>query len=151
MHLTHPNLLLHVAQGPRCLLPPPCNFPNFLFFFAVRGVCYALHCQRRSLRFNVIGSSTSKPGFFAPARRRISGGGTLNKSRAAPHHSRFRVPGKDFQMGENTQEEAPFPLTDVDRWVLSQTDEEFTYHTWDELCQIIRTTTCFHSMLPICP
>ncbi|KAH6636105.1 hypothetical protein F5144DRAFT_600875 [Chaetomium tenue] len=41
-------------------------------------------------------------------------------------------------MGENTQEEAPFPLTDVDRWVLSQTDEEFTYHTWDELCQIIQ-------------
>jgi hypothetical protein len=42
-------------------------------------------------------------------------------------------------MGENMQEEAPFPLTDVDRWVLSQTDEEYTYHTWDELCQIIQT------------
>ncbi|KAL1867751.1 hypothetical protein VTK73DRAFT_4013 [Phialemonium thermophilum] len=34
-------------------------------------------------------------------------------------------------------EEAPFPLTDVDKWVLSQTDEEFKYHNWDELRQII--------------
>ncbi|KAK3302531.1 uncharacterized protein B0T15DRAFT_514557 [Chaetomium strumarium] len=41
-------------------------------------------------------------------------------------------------MGENVKEEAPFPLTDVDKWVLSQTDEEFTYHTWDELRQIIQ-------------
>jgi hypothetical protein len=43
-------------------------------------------------------------------------------------------------MGEIASEEAPFPLTDVDRWVLSQTDEEFTHHTWDELRQLIRTT-----------
>lgn len=43
-------------------------------------------------------------------------------------------------MGENAREEAPFPLTDVDRWVLSQTDEEFTYHTWDELRELLRTT-----------
>lgn len=33
--------------------------------------------------------------------------------------------------------EAPFPLTDVDKWVLSQTDQEFKYHDWDELRQII--------------
>ncbi|KAL9622840.1 MAG: hypothetical protein Q9160_002766 [Pyrenula sp. 1 TL-2023] len=31
----------------------------------------------------------------------------------------------------------PFPLTDIDRYVLSQTDEEFHYHSWDELKQII--------------
>lgn len=31
----------------------------------------------------------------------------------------------------------PFPLTDIDRWVLSQTDEEFHCHSWDELKQII--------------
>ncbi|KAI1854693.1 hypothetical protein JX266_000811 [Neoarthrinium moseri] len=33
--------------------------------------------------------------------------------------------------------EAPFPLTDVDKWVLSQTDEEYEYHDWNELRQII--------------
>lgn len=41
-----------------------------------------------------------------------------------------------FKMGESV-EESPFPLTDVDRWVLSQTDEEFQLHTWDELKEII--------------
>lgn len=34
-------------------------------------------------------------------------------------------------------EDAPFPLTDTDRWVLSQTDEEFHLHDWDELKGII--------------
>ncbi|CZT07264.1 hypothetical protein WAI453_012970 [Rhynchosporium graminicola] len=53
-------------------------------------------------------------------------------------------------MGENDQtqgcekvgseeEDHPFPLTDVDRWVLSQTDEEFHLHDWDELKEIIAT------------
>jgi|UniRef100_A0A0D2XZG8 hypothetical protein len=40
-------------------------------------------------------------------------------------------------MGENPPEEAPFPLTAVDRWVLSQTDEEFHKHDWEELKEII--------------
>ncbi|KAH9219765.1 hypothetical protein DL95DRAFT_358453 [Leptodontidium sp. 2 PMI_412] len=51
-------------------------------------------------------------------------------------------------MGDNTQaaegskkeaveEEAPFPLTEVDKWVLSQTDEEFHLHDWEELKEII--------------
>ncbi|TLD34201.1 hypothetical protein PspLS_00376 [Pyricularia sp. CBS 133598] len=41
-------------------------------------------------------------------------------------------------MGEPVNiEEAPFPLTDVDKWVLSQTDEEFKYHDWEELREII--------------
>ncbi len=55
-------------------------------------------------------------------------------------------PGKDTQMGENASNEAPFPLTDVDKWVLSQTDDEFTLHTWDELRQLIRTisTACVY-------
>ena len=35
------------------------------------------------------------------------------------------------------EEEAPFPLTDVDRWVLSQTDEEFHLHDWEELKAIV--------------
>lgn len=39
-------------------------------------------------------------------------------------------------MGEKV-EDAPFPLTEVDKWVLSQTDEEFKYHDWDELREII--------------
>lgn len=34
-------------------------------------------------------------------------------------------------------EEHPFPLTDVDRWVLSQTDEEYQKHSWDELKDIV--------------
>ncbi|KAI1268267.1 hypothetical protein F5Y18DRAFT_222226 [Xylariaceae sp. FL1019] len=33
--------------------------------------------------------------------------------------------------------DAPFPLTDVDKWVLSLTDEEFTYHDWEDLKKII--------------
>jgi len=48
-------------------------------------------------------------------------------------------------MGDNTDgpgsaklvEESPFPLTDIDKWVLSQTDEEFRLHDWEELKQII--------------
>jgi hypothetical protein len=60
-------------------------------------------------------------------------------------------------MGDNNEEiigkkeeEAPFPLTDVDRWVLSQTDEEFKYHDWEELQEIIGEDvlfTCCHSHL----
>lgn len=40
-------------------------------------------------------------------------------------------------MGDQAGEEAPFPLTDVDKWVLSLTDEEFKYHNWEELKEII--------------
>ncbi len=39
--------------------------------------------------------------------------------------------------GKKLEEEAPFPLTEVDKWVLSQTDEEFHLHSWDELREII--------------
>ncbi|TWU73554.1 hypothetical protein ED733_004001 [Metarhizium rileyi] len=45
-------------------------------------------------------------------------------------------------MGENVvdpAEEAPFPLTDVDRWVLSQTDEKFKKHDWEDLKRVIET------------
>jgi len=34
-------------------------------------------------------------------------------------------------------EDAPFPLTDTDKFVLSLTDEEYQYHDWDELKEII--------------
>lgn len=37
-------------------------------------------------------------------------------------------------------DDSPFPLTDVDRWVLSQTDEEFKRHDWNELKEIIGMT-----------
>ncbi|KAI3338965.1 hypothetical protein F4824DRAFT_66184 [Ustulina deusta] len=33
--------------------------------------------------------------------------------------------------------EAPFPLTEVDKWVLSLTDDEFHCHDWEELKKII--------------
>lgn len=46
--------------------------------------------------------------------------------------------GDPVNQGSQADEtEAPFPLTDVDKWILSQTDEEFKYHDWDELRQII--------------
>ncbi|PBP17189.1 hypothetical protein BUE80_DR012121 [Diplocarpon rosae] len=37
----------------------------------------------------------------------------------------------------SAEDEIPFPLTDVDKWVLSQTDEEFHLHDWEELKEII--------------
>jgi len=40
-------------------------------------------------------------------------------------------------MGEAIKD-APFPLTDVDRWVLSQRDEDFKIHDWEDLKHIIR-------------
>ncbi|KAI1281314.1 hypothetical protein F5Y07DRAFT_293143 [Xylaria sp. FL0933] len=33
--------------------------------------------------------------------------------------------------------EAPFPLTEVDKYVLSLTDDEFHYHDWEDLKKII--------------
>lgn len=50
-------------------------------------------------------------------------------------------------MGENdATRDMPFPLTDVDKWVLSQTDEEFTYHDWDELRSLIRMAIYFFDL-----
>lgn len=49
------------------------------------------------------------------------------------------------------EEEAAFPLTDIDRWVLSQTDEEFKYHDWEELKEIIGEdvsfTCCYNTVI----
>jgi hypothetical protein len=39
--------------------------------------------------------------------------------------------------GTELEKEPPFPLTEVDRWVLSQTDEEFHLHDWEELRGIL--------------
>lgn len=67
----------------------------------------------------------------------LSSGSTLNPN---PHRRQFRAVNRqtNSNMGENIMpEEVPFPLTEVDKWVLSQTDEEYTYHTWDELCEVI--------------
>ncbi|KAI2630885.1 hypothetical protein GGR54DRAFT_175319 [Hypoxylon sp. NC1633] len=36
-----------------------------------------------------------------------------------------------------TPEDAPFPLTNVDKYVLSLTDEEYQYHDWEEVKNII--------------
>ncbi|KAK4231558.1 hypothetical protein QBC38DRAFT_354554, partial [Podospora fimiseda] len=52
------------------------------------------------------------------------------------------------KMGENIPKPAPaealetaspFPLTEVDKWVLSQTDQGFKCHDWEELREIIAT------------
>lgn len=40
-------------------------------------------------------------------------------------------------MGDLSRGEAPFPLTEVDKWVLSQTDEEYQCHDWEDLEKII--------------
>ena len=45
--------------------------------------------------------------------------------------------GPGLEDETTTNEELPFPLTDVDRHNLSLTDAEFVPHTWDELKQII--------------
>ncbi|KAI3336450.1 hypothetical protein HD806DRAFT_6640 [Xylariaceae sp. AK1471] len=37
-------------------------------------------------------------------------------------------------------EEPPFPLTEVDKRVLSQTDKEFHYHDWEDLKKIVGET-----------
>jgi hypothetical protein len=48
-------------------------------------------------------------------------------------------------MGDTAKdEEAPFPLTDVDRMVLSQTDEEFVAHTWEGLRELLGTAISLH-------
>lgn len=39
-------------------------------------------------------------------------------------------------MGDNI-EEPPFPLTDVDKWILSLTDEQYKYHDWEDLRNIV--------------
>ncbi len=39
--------------------------------------------------------------------------------------------------GTELEKEPPFPLTEVDKWVLSQTDEEFHLHDWEELRGIL--------------
>ena len=72
-------------------------------------------------------------------------------------------------MGENTgsresvneavmQEDHPFPLTEVDKWVLSQTDEEFHMHDWEELKEIVgewavypRFAFCSHFVQTLVP
>ncbi|KAI1105933.1 hypothetical protein F4804DRAFT_90619 [Jackrogersella minutella] len=36
-----------------------------------------------------------------------------------------------------TPEDAPFPLTEVDKWVLSLTDDEYQYHDWESVKKII--------------
>ncbi|KAK0127337.1 hypothetical protein ONS96_006885 [Cadophora gregata f. sp. sojae] len=43
----------------------------------------------------------------------------------------------DNENGGVVGEVHPFPLTEVDKWVLSQTDVEFHLHDWEELKDII--------------
>ncbi|PNY27060.1 Uncharacterized protein TCAP_03008 [Tolypocladium capitatum] len=47
--------------------------------------------------------------------------------------------GDDVARPETTPEDPPFNLTDVDKWVLSQTDAEFRVHDWTWLKEIIET------------
>lgn len=45
--------------------------------------------------------------------------------------------GDDADNRNATVEESPFPPTETDKYVLSLTDEEYQYHYWDELKEII--------------
>ncbi|KAI1378337.1 hypothetical protein F4677DRAFT_391902 [Hypoxylon crocopeplum] len=38
---------------------------------------------------------------------------------------------------KHASEDAPFPLTDVDKWILSLTDEEYQYHDWEDMKKVI--------------
>ena len=38
------------------------------------------------------------------------------------------------------EEPPPFPLTDLDRILLNQNDEDYQAHNWEELKQIIGTS-----------
>ncbi|KAK7970278.1 hypothetical protein PG996_001288 [Apiospora saccharicola] len=40
-------------------------------------------------------------------------------------------------MGTVPVQDAPFPLTEVDRWILSLTDEQYTYHDWEDMKKVI--------------
>lgn len=48
-----------------------------------------------------------------------------------------------------TREEAPpaFNLTDIDRHVLAQTDEEFVLHDWEDLKAIIGMSYRFYLLI----
>lgn len=39
--------------------------------------------------------------------------------------------------GATHLDELPFPLTEVDRWVLAQTDDKFKKHDWADLEHVI--------------
>lgn len=57
---------------------------------------------------------------------------------ARGHHTKSpSSPHSHDTMGESVPEAAPFSLTEADRWVLSQTDDEFKLHDWDELREIV--------------
>ncbi|KAI0145974.1 hypothetical protein F4776DRAFT_386029 [Hypoxylon sp. NC0597] len=43
----------------------------------------------------------------------------------------------DATVKTGTHEDAPFPLTEVDKWVLSLTDDEYQYHDWEDMKKII--------------
>lgn len=54
-----------------------------------------------------------------------------------------------FRMGDipsndaSIEEKYPFHLTELDKWTLAQTDEEFKKHDWDELKRIIGESRVF--------
>lgn len=45
-----------------------------------------------------------------------------------------------LEMGDSVgtpNPEPPFALTDLDKWVLSQTDKDFKKHNWEDLTRIV--------------
>jgi hypothetical protein len=51
-----------------------------------------------------------------------------------------------IQNEDHMQKPPPFHLTEVDRQILAQTDDEFVYHDWEELSGIIGKyqTCCYY-------
>lgn len=39
--------------------------------------------------------------------------------------------------GDSKQTDYPFPLTDLDREILAQTDEEYVPHDWEDLKSLV--------------
>lgn len=54
--------------------------------------------------------------------------------------------GNVAQEGAVAAENSPFPLTDLDRRVLSQTDEEYVKHGWQDLKRVIGELVYFESV-----
>lgn len=45
--------------------------------------------------------------------------------------------GDDPTKKDASTEESPFPLTELDKWILAQKDEEFKSHDWEDLKRVV--------------
>ena len=134
-----------------------------LLAFVVAGRASASPRGRANLNANVgpwsgpdvvVGRAFVRGGSLQKPPRALKRPPSLKKPQRAqtiPSGRHLQGPGKDTQMGENVSGDAPFPLNDMDKWVLSQTDDTFKCHTWDDLRQIIRMLRARILCYQFCP